>query len=275
MSFGRKKIGSGRFAQKRQEAFNFKVALLVLVIVIIALGFSSLLGIDRILIKEVEIEGNSVIFDKEIKEIVHENLSGSYFYLFQKSNFLLFPKEAIKKEILKEFERVEDVDFSIENFEKLTISIKERRPHYLYCGDFVKEEEKCFFLDNDGLIYSTSPTFSGNVFIRFYGPINGDNPVGKVFLPESKFKSLTSFFNSLMQARLEPIRLERLEDDDIEVYLESGGKIIFNLKQDMTKLSEDLNSILEDPAFEQERENISDLEYIDLRFGNKVYYKFR
>jgi len=70
------------------------------------------------------------------------------------------------------------------------------------------------------------------------------------------------------------------EDGDIEIYLKpvdslNFPKIILKSTSDFNKVVENLQSVLTTEPFQSDFKNkYSSLLYIDLRFGNKVYYKF-
>ena len=64
------------------------------------------------------------------------------------------------------------------------------------------------------------------------------------------------------------------ENGDFEFYLSSGGRLIFNESQNIGKLLRNLVAAIE--VKESEGQNIEDgLEYIDVRFSNKVLFKFK
>ena len=72
------------------------------------------------------------------------------------------------------------------------------------------------------------------------------------------------------------------ENNDIKMYLSGGAtsttgpEIIFKTDADFQKIAENLEAALTtEPLLSKFKNNYSSLLYIDLRFGNKVYYKFQ
>jgi hypothetical protein len=55
--------------------------------------------------------------------------------------------------------------------------------------------------------------------------------------------------------------------------MEDGSKILFARKQSSSEVLGNLKIVLESETFKDE--NRGDIEYIDLRFGNKVYFKIK
>ena len=116
--------------------------------------------------------------------------------------------------------------------------------------------------------------FSGNVYIRFYGTLLGDDTdiIGKKFLAQDIFKELDTFINAISDKVFSLSQLIKNEDQDYELYLKDGGKIIFSLEDGVGKSLSNLFSALEtDPLKTNLSNKPKELEYIDLRFGNKVF----
>ncbi len=81
---------------------------------------------------------------------------------------------------------------------------------------------------------------------------------------------------------LKPAGLYMEENGDIKIFLSSvdsllnGPEIIFKIDSDLKIVAENLQVALNtEPLQSNFKNKYSSLLYIDLRFGNKVYYKFR
>ena len=80
--------------------------------------------------------------------------------------------------------------------------------------------------------------------------------------------------------RLKPTNFWLDENKDGNISLSSepmkGPRIIFNLDTDYQKMAENLQSALDtDPLRTDYKYKFDSLDYINLSFGNKVYYKFK
>ena len=71
-------------------------------------------------------------------------------------------------------------------------------------------------------------------------------------------------------------------DEDATIYLSykenilNNPKIIFKINDNSDKLIENLQAaVTTEPLLSKLKNNYSGLLYIDLRYGNKVYYKFQ
>lgn len=216
-----------------------------------------------------------------------KELEGSYFGIFPKSAIFLYPKEKITKNIIEGFGRVSNVDVSMANLTSITVMVTEREPTALWCGETVVEEERsisipCYFVDETGLVFARAPHFSGNVYFEYYSSLRPDigvsaiNPIDGRFLDKEDFIKSISFSEELKKIGLE---VYRLSIDDAGVYnfflAEGEGKIIINAGDDYGRAFFNLQAALETKRAEREGGDVTTgLEYIDLRFDNKVLFKF-
>ena len=80
---------------------------------------------------------------------------------------------------------------------------------------------------------------------------------------------------------LKPVILYVKDNEDAKIYLSKtkksvlGPEIIFKKDSNFQKIAENLKAALDTESLKSEFKNkYSSLQYIDLRFENKVYYKF-
>ena len=143
-------------------------------------------------------------------------------------------------------------------------------------------DNKCYFLDSDGYIFDKAPYFSGDVYFKFYGDslLSNENPSGS-YLMKDKFSKIIEFKNSIEKMNLKPTSFylnENGEEGNFSLFGEPGisPKIIFKVDGDYEKLAENLQAAISvDPLKTNLKTKSSSLLYLDLRFGNKVYYKFK
>lgn len=274
----KKRVKKAPLGNRRQKIRKLKLIAIavVSVVLIILLGWS--LRLEQFQVSNILISGNKVIPQEKIQSIVEDNLSGTYFFLSPKTNIFFYPKSRITKQIEDEFERVKEVSVNFVNLKSIEVKILERTPKSMWCG--VKKESAvggCYFMDENGYIYAKAPDFGGNVFLKFFGLdynsllLGSESPIGVTIMDVEKFDKFTLFVDTLSEIGYKPISLARVDDHDFELYFNDGMKIIFGNDQDFEILLDNLQSVLDSGELVN-RENI---DYIDLRFGNKVYYKFK
>jgi len=260
----------------------FTIAIFFLVLILIVWGLHN----QNIRITNIYIEGSNAVLDKDIKERVLMNIDNKYLWLFPKDNIFIYPKARIKKDILTTFKRVYYIKVNTIDLTSIVVTIKERDPYAIWCGESISDNENaisdtCFFMDSTGFIFARAPNFSDNVYLTIYGVLQNisqssntfDNPIGKRFLEEKYFTHLMLLRDTLSNEEIDAVYLTSQDDGDFQVYIATGGKLIFNKKQDIEKIFRDLISAVE--AKEVDGMNVwENLEYIDLRFDNKVIFKF-
>jgi len=280
--------------RKRHRILRNKILFFVFLFLMILAGLVFLSRWEKINIDNVRISGNRIIETEAIEQIIHSNISGYYFGLFPKTNFLLYPKNEIKNELAQKFKRLKDISFDEKDIKTLNVSVSEYEGKYLWCGTELPEAllmedsiskasgKICHFMDENGYIFDEAPYFSGEVFFRFYGKIvsSSENPIGSFFLPNN-FEKIISFKRTVKEMGLRPSAFWEDNTGDMNLFLSPddamlfGPKIIFKIDSDFEKLAENLQAaLMTEPLQSDFKNKFSSLLYIDLRFGNKVYYKF-
>ncbi len=286
----RKLLNSPRLLElknKKRKVFIRKVIFFAILCLIVLIIVSLVSRIHRLNINSISAEGNNVIDTEKIQSVVERDTRGSYAWLFPKTNIFLYPKNKIKKDLSDEFKRFKEVNVSIQSGQNLVVSVSERSPEYMWCGGNIptvnNDQENCYFLDSEGYIFDQAPYFSGEVYFKFYGKTTRktDDPTGSYIAPEY-FEKLITFKDALKDMGLKPAVLYIADNGDIKLYLSRthmesmGPEINFKKDSDFQKIAENLKAALTtEPLQTKFKKEYSNLEYIDLKFSNKVYYKFK
>lgn len=242
----------------------------------------------RVVINKIIITGNSIIDTSNLQSKVEEKLSGRYLRLFSRSNFLIYPNHKIYNILLSDFPRIEKLKVGRDGLNTLKIEITERSGSYLYCGVSIPENkedvgENCYFVNNDGYIFDKAPYFSGDVYFKYYLNIEGNpaNPTKTQMLPVDRFHELVRFTDGVSSLGFKPLYLVMSSDGVDYLYLKSKGsgpdpRIIFKEENEIPVVLDNLSTAMREKEFANEINSKYDtLSYIDLRFKNKVLYKFQ
>jgi hypothetical protein len=273
---------------RRRVVFK-KILLYLLGLTVIFVLLIYLSRLNSLNISKVEILGNRMLETEAVKKTVADQVAGYYFRFFPKTNIFFYPQDAIKNELQNKFKRLNDINLSIKDNNVLEVFLTERTAKYLWCGPDLGAEllnklrssaatEPCYFMDENGYIFDEAPYFSGTVYFKFFGA-----PSAESYFFKQDFKQLTAFKDVLLDLGLKPMALYVTNDGDVEIFLSKGSsslfttepKIIFKLGTDFQNVIENLETALNtEPLKSKFKNKYSSLEYIDLRFGNKVYDKF-
>jgi cell division septal protein FtsQ len=280
----------------RRRSFLNKILFFLLGVLVVFIFLVYLSRLNNLNISNIEVTGNQVIDTNAIKGVVEQETAGKYLWLFPKTNIFFYPENAIKNELQNKFKRLENINLSIKNDKTLAVSVGERKALYIWCGSIppivaaiTDNSQNCYFVDENGYIFDQAPYFSGDIYFKFYGLPDSVSPTleGETFNPsgfyfsQQNFKQLISFRDTLVSLDLKPTSLYVTSDGEVEVSLSNGNsstvppEIMFNLSDNYEKVAENLEAAITTEPLQSEFKNkYSSLLYIDLRFGNKVYYKF-
>lgn len=267
-----------KLRRRRRKIFALKAVGIFLLLIGFVFLLSWLSKISAIQIVEIKVSGNSAVEDDEIKKLITEETSKKYFGLFSKNSRFLYPNNKIEEKILNDLKEIEKIEIKSRGLKTLTVSVAERKPNSIWCAnkdDSAENKNSCYFLDKDGMIFSNAPDFSGGTYFHYYGLIGTSTPIGKIYFSSVKFKEINSFLNSLKGLGVNISEFHAETENDYEIYLEDGSRIIFDDKQPFEKTLANLESILSEIGIGKGLSTSSSvkLDYADLRFGNKVFYK--
>jgi len=269
-------LGPSQMRARRRRLFFVRSSIVLFFLFIMTISLAIFSGHEKVKIQTIIVSGNAAVSSDEVLALVNRDMAGRYLYLFAKSNSLIFPRFQIKKDLLNEIKTINSVDISWEDWQTISISITERKPHSVWCGQDIKVlEQKCFFIDKGGYIYSDAPSFSGDIFIKNYGAtvldlddISNISYIGNYFLPAATYQQIFSLIQILEQSSIKVVALS-FDGYDYKFILKSGPEIIFNDKTDFALSFGNLFTAIETGNLDLVKDaNI--INYIDLRFDNKI-----
>lgn len=272
-----------------RHMYMLRLSILLFVLFISIIGALSFFSGDKHLtIDKVLITGTHIINQSDIESEIFQDMSGKYLYLFSRNNSFIYPHQKIYKNLILNFPRIQSLSLKRDNLKTLHIDIVERTGSSLYCGSSIPENkedigENCYFINNDGLIFDKAPYFSGNVYFKYYLTLKDYdiNPLGKQVVDINQFYKLTGFIDEITSLGFKPISMVVEQDGTNSLYLNHGvndtsPKIIFKSDNDLNLIYENLSISMRKKEFADEiNSKYNTLLYIDLRFTDKVLYKFQ
>ena len=259
---------SERAAKKARQSFFNKIVVIFCAVLLLA-TILALFSRSSFAFAKMTVSGNTAtektIPEKSINTVTDHDL----LFFFKRNNILFFPANRVKREMMAAFPRIKEIKIKRKDFKEIEIAVFERRGDYLWC----QSQEKCFLIDDTGFIYAPAPYLIGNAFLRFYG--GGELAVGEAFLPEAEFNRLLLLKEKLDTTPLAPRNIE-LRENEYDLILVDGGKIIISRKNDFEAAFNSLISAMAAAPLDKKlKEEMDKLEYLDLRFKDRVVYKFK
>lgn len=273
--------------KRKRKAYRVRLSVLILILVISiigALGYFS--SNSKITINDIGVTGPKIINSKEVESTTRQILSGKYLHLFAKNNSLIYPKSKIYNELLIDYPRIDKLSVYKDGWNTLKIDITERAGSYLYCGSQIPEleseiGENCYFINNDGYIFDKAPYFSGNVYFKYYAPLPaGTDLTSTQMIEPSHFHLLVRFIDGIIGLGFKPTHLV-ITGENVFLYLDHSiidtePQIIFKDGDNLDEVLNNLSLSMAKPEFASDiHSKYTSLLYIDLRFKNKVLYKFQ
>lgn len=137
-------------------------------------------------------------------------------------------------------------------------------------------------ITKDGFIYSESQDISTLPLIVVASSTtketlnDGITSISMVGIDTRTLKSLSTFINKINSVVFKVSKIEIDEYGDISLYDERGmSKLLYRGDADIDKVWSNLVSAIDtNPLKEDLEKNKDKLEYLDARFGNKVFFKF-
>ena len=264
--------------RKKQKALGLRLLLALFGLVLLFGVFIYVTRIPRLNIKDVEIIGNKVASGGGMEEAVRRVLGGYYLWSIPKTNFLFYPKKEIENELAGNFKGLESIDINLNANQTLEVVVTERAATYTWCGKNLPHEgetENCYFVDSEGFLFSEAPYFSGNVYFKLYG----DDLTTGGYYQKQFFPNIVLFKKNLEDMGLKPVALYAEDNGDMKTILagkqNSSPEVFWKSDADVKKITENLETALSTEPLKSDFKNkYAGLEYLDLRFGSKVYYRF-
>ncbi|MBU4479974.1 hypothetical protein KKG48_00835, partial [Patescibacteria group bacterium] len=100
---------------------------------------------------------------------------------------------------------------------------------------------------------------------------NKNNLTGSFVFEKERFKEIDSLVQLVRGLDLEPYKFVA-DDSKNEIYFGDESRIFFDNNQDIHSATDNLQAVLNMKEFE-DRSILKNLDYVDLRFGNKIFYK--
>ncbi|HEY4527227.1 MAG TPA: hypothetical protein VJK53_05300, partial [Candidatus Paceibacterota bacterium] len=229
--------------------------------------------------------GTTHVSPEKVETYAMEAIQDDKFHFFATDNIFLYAPKQLAAHIVAEFPRIKGVRVQKESLFSTTVNIDitEREPYAKWCrgGNLEMTESfltsrECYVMDDSGLVFArtsgrekaaTAYVFSGGIA----SSTAGGSPVGHPFAP-SRMAGVLALLQLLQDRGFKPIGAEVENAQDFSIPLEHSFSIKASFGANAEDLIKNLTLVMES---ERLKGRESEIEYIDLRFGNKVYFKFK
>lgn len=259
-----------------------KVKFFIALAIIIATGlFWFIFYHNFFAIENFEIEGNKIIQENIINDILNRQLEKTYLFFFNQSNIFSFSKRQTRREILKRY-YVENLTISKKLLHTIKIKFNEINPAAIWL-----EDDIYYYIDENLNIISKAEILDlNNVdFIILTNEkkepsIVEDGLIKKIIINSKNSERGKSYLNFALNLtkKLQSINFHYSRtfsinepETTLNIGVVDGPVIYFNIENDLESQFRFLDTLLKEKI--KGEENLKKLQYIDLRFGEKIYYK--
>jgi len=249
----------------------------VLLVVII-----SVLWLPALRISAVEAEGPD---GEGIAIVAKAALNGNTLGVLPRNSIFLIPESDIRARVLEAYPHVQAVSISATGLNTLKVKALTRTNAFVWCGESPQiPAPACYKADAEGLIFAaidpiigtTTATSTGTLANMFgdgsdtlvYGPLEGvtDSPIRAHVTYASALPGALKFIKA-MRGLGADINSVTLRGDEVDLHTKAGTRITYVIGD------EGEAAILAATTFPTLKLNDGSIDYIDLRFRNKVYLK--
>ena len=226
-------------------------------------------------VRVIELSGFPEEYRQSVQDGADSFLQQKRLLVLSAGNFFLFDRTGLRKRLLSEMPELEKVHFGYQlSQKKITLTGVLRKPVALICRkDEALASENCFYSDSSGMLFSLRGQAQATG-LRIDDEQALDFSLGKSYVPPEVFTFLDEFFKqSGGEPRFSGIVFgkDAFLANYIKVKTAAGWELLLGYKLRPKVLAEHLNRLLTQEVGEKSGQ----LEYIDLRFEDKAYYKLR
>ena len=262
-------IRSPRLAQKARKKKTAKVFLLLVLFLVIIGGV--LYGFSRpaFRIERIEIVGSSRIPEERVVDTVARGIAGAYMGFIPKSHTLLYPRNSLEKSLIDEFPTFSNVSISLNGLAALHVSVRERETSALWCASVYG----CYLIDDTGFVFAAAPAGAERMYYLLEKAATS-SPLGIQVIEKERLARIISFLTQLEKLEFDTVKVHFKEGQDIEVFLRGGMRLLL-LDDDYARAFTNLETVLAQSDVLPGKRGSPSVAYIDLRYGNKIYFKPR
>lgn len=269
-SVSRGERGTGKLAMRRRRSRRRIFAALGVLFILLCVGIIYELNQDATRISHIQIFGA----DQSFADSARAAMRGSYFGIIPRDSTFFFPASRIRTDISAARPDIAAISIFRNGLTGLSIKVDERVPIARWCGSppstlatSTLSSGICYLFDASGFVYATtSPSEPINPFTVYESASSTETPIGLTLPNAEKLPAALDFARQL-DTFGSPVSSVVFRGDEVDDYLKSGTRITYVLGNEQSAFTALVSA--------RGNMNLADgsLEYVDLRFGGKVYLK--
>lgn len=243
-------------------------------VLLVLAGMAYVIRLPLLQVQRITLIGIKTLEEAALRERIAEGLAGSYAWILPRSSFFFVSSDAVASDLEKEFPRIEEARVEKGFPDAMSVAITER----LFWGVFCSTEHSsttpaCAYLDPSGVAYEWAPEPEGKLIIVVRSD-RGDAALGSAVVERAlmdEMHKIISYLEAKTDISVSGFMISSRVPSELRAIAAEGFTLIFARENDIASSTEVFKQVLEGEI----RDRRSRLEYVDLRLGNKVFYKLR
>lgn len=284
---------SDKLKQKKRKLRKYKSIAAVVLLVLLLAGATYVSHHPGLRIQQIIVSDLAYTDRAAVELLIKEELDGRYFGIFAKSNSLFFPRGTIKRRITETFPAVQSVKTDWRGAHVIAVKVTEHTAVARWCDTPVTpaavlthESEKevapalpqipqdrsgtqCFAVNDHGMIFAPmSETVTGTM--TFYGKVTAD-PIRQYYAEKEELQKLLDFARLVRRLEIVVTEVWTTTGEAYAFVTEPGAHLYVSSRDSVVSVFTNLETVIARDAINKAQ--FANIAYIDLRFGNRVFYK--
>lgn len=237
------------------------VGFVVILILVIYIAWLPALRVNA-----VRVQG---LHDVEVEQVVHTTLTGTHGFVLPRNSIFFIPEQDIRANVFAAHPDIESLSISADGFTALNIATTGRTEVFTWCGaSHATPLSPCFSITADGLVFAESANVGESV-LRVFAPLadRAEPPYPGAYVMYAERIPETIRFIKALQTLGAGITTVAYRGDEADLYTRGGTRITYVLGR------EELAAGIAASVFPQLSLNDGSIQYVDLRFSGKAYFK--
>ncbi len=271
-----KVVGVYRRRERRRVRFSLRFTRRIFYFATLALlggGFFYFFFVSSYFkITNVEILGVESISQEEVQSGVENVFAQKKLGFFNSKNYFLAPVEKLQASLLEQFPKIGIVSLEKIYRNTLQVHIEERVMLGVWCLASRDRLENCFYFDKEGVIFEEAPKSFGSLMMSVEDRRDIEANLGSAVLGGEQV-AFAQDAQGLVSRNF-PFSIQTFlitKAGEYEILTSEGWRVFLNKSAGVEYQLSNLKYVLD----EKIKTRRGELEYADLRLGNKVYYKYR
>ncbi len=267
-----------------ETRFPTILKILMLVFFVCVLLFVTSIAVLRmpaLQIRQLSVTGTVLIDPAALTDTGMRFLSEKKSFAIPRGNSVLFNKHSLEQYLKNNYPMIASIESSFIEPYHIQITVREYLQKYLWCTDTTLTD--CYRVDDTGLIYDHAPDYSRGVYPIFITALPTNTKIINTIIFTNQYEQITieQIMKELSDSGFMVTMVDTSAVYDYQLFVNAlNGNPLTNhtyikvsKKPQTISIHETLDLLLRDKIFQRDV-TTKTLEYIDLRFPEKIFYKF-